>query len=354
MALRFFSRGKRRKEAAASRKGASTAPSVIPRHEYQPAPRVEPSADPLRRLLQQGRPAVILQNAAHWGDRPGAEGAKKAALKEIQARLADVPASAVSISETISEQAGGPEADYQDEPFLLSIHAVTNADFQHFVDGGGYGDQRYWPASILPHLIELIDLSGKEGPRFWRDGRHDWRFADHPVVGVSWYEAQAYALWCGLRLPTESEWQAVASWSIQTEADILRRFPWGDAMDLARCNVWSSQRGGTVPVQEYEKGQAPNGVRQLIGNTWEWTASPMLLKDDMDREIIGEMPMQVIRGGAFDTYFEAQATAQFSTGLIALARHHNTGFRTALTPETICPKVEAEDATEESATGASQ
>ena len=350
MALRLFFRGKRRKDAAARRKGSPTAPSIIPPHEYQPAPQVEPSADPLRRLLQQGRPAVILQNPAHWAGRPDAAAAKKAALKEIQARLAMVPASVASINETISGEVGGPETDYRNEPFLLSIHAVTNADFQHFVDGGGYGDQRYWPASILPHLIEFIDLSGNQAPRFWRDGRHDWRFAQHPVVGVSWYEAQAYALWCGLRLPTESEWQAAASWSIQTEADILRRFPWGDAMDLTRCNVWSSRRGGTVPVEEYEKGEAPNGVRQLIGNTWEWTASPMLLKDEMDREIIGEMPMQVIRGGAFDTYFEAQATAQFSTGLIALARHHNTGFRTALAPESISPKVEAE----ESATGASQ
>ncbi len=122
----------------------------------------------------------------------------------------------------------------------------------------------------------------------------------------------------------------VASWHINSSADLMRRFPWGDAMDNTRCNVWSSHRGGPIVVTEYPSGAAPNQVLQLVGNVWEWTNGEYMLSDDQGRPIVGEMPMHAIRGGAFDTYFEIQTTSQFRTGLIALARMHNTGFRCAM------------------------
>jgi iron(II)-dependent oxidoreductase len=111
---------------------------------------------------------------------------------------------------------------------------------------------------------------------------------------------------------------------------MMRRFPWGDAMDADRCNIWASRHGRTVPVDEYANGAAPNYVLQLVGNVWEWTDSEYTITDDDDRPIVGEMPMNVIRGAAFDTYFETQATNYFRTGQIALARAHNTGFRCAM------------------------
>ena len=154
--------------------------------------------------------------------------------------------------------------------------------------------------------------------------------SEHPIVGISWYEAQAFALWIGQRLPTEAEWQMAACWHINSSADLMRRFPWGDAMDNTRCNIWSSRRRETAKVAEYPKGTAPNHVLQLVGNVWEWTDSEYSITDDEDRPIFGEMPMQVIRGGAYDTYFETQATAQFRTGQITLARAHNCGFRCAI------------------------
>jgi iron(II)-dependent oxidoreductase len=121
-----------------------------------------------------------------------------------------------------------------------------------------------------------------------------------------------------------------ASWHIKSSADIMRRFPWGDAMDNARCNIWGARRGGTAPVDEYPTGSAPNQVRQLVGNVWEWTDTEYAVTDDAGRPIVGEMPMRAIRGGAFDTYFETQATNYFRTGQIALARTYNTGFRCAM------------------------
>ena len=216
------------------------------------------------------------------------------------------------------------------KPFLLDICAVTNAGFQRFVDAGCYEDLELWPEQIWQHLIEMQDLTGEPGPRFWRHRRHDRQLADHPVVGITVYEADACARWTGKRLPTEAEWQMAASWHLKSEANILRRFPWGDAMDQTRCNVWAARVGGTVPVDTYPEGAAPNGVLQLIGNVWEWTASEFEVSDFDGQPVLGEMPMRSVRGGAFDTYFESQATSLFRTGQIAMGRTYNTGFRCAM------------------------
>jgi iron(II)-dependent oxidoreductase len=109
----------------------------------------------------------------------------------------------------------------------------------------------------------------------------------------------------------------------------MRRYPWGDALDIRRCNIWSSAIGHTVPVGVYPNGASPNGVLQLIGNVWQWTESDLELTHE-GRPVVGDMLLKSIRGGAFDTYFAAQATSVFRTGLPALARVHNVGFRCAL------------------------
>ena len=85
-----------------------------------------------------------------------------------------------------------------------------------------------------------------------------------------------------------------------------------------------------MPVDEYEAGAAPNGVLQLIGNVWEWTSSNYEISDDCGRTVVGDMLMKEIRGGSYDTYFAAQATSCFRTGLASLARMHNVGFRCVL------------------------
>jgi iron(II)-dependent oxidoreductase len=297
---------------------------------FTPAPTETLDGDPVTRLYQQGRLNLILRDEDKWAHHPGADQVVKHTRHELEGRMALVPVGSVSISQTISAQPEAVENDISVEPFLLDVHTVTNARFQKFVDAGGYDELEYWPEEIWPHLIELKDLTGQPGPRYWRRGRHDLRLSDHPVVGVSWYEAQAFALWIGQRLPTEAEWQMASSWHINSSADLLRRFPWGDAMDKKRCNIWASRVGTTVPVTAYPKGVAPNQVLQLVGNVWEWTDSEYNITDDNDRPIVGEMPMHVIRGGAFDTYFETQTSSQFRTGQIALARTYNTGFRCAM------------------------
>ena len=297
---------------------------------YQPAAYESMEADELKRTFQQGRFAIILREEQKWGAHCSGPGIIEKAKQELEGRMALVPAGVVTISQTLH---AGPDETLEDtvvEPFLLEIHPVTNARYQKFIDAGGYDALEYWPEEIWPHLIELKDLTGQPGPRLWRQGRHDARLAEHPVVGVSWYEAQAYALWIGQRLPAETEWEMAASWHLNSSTDIVRRFPWGDAMDKKRCNVWSSRKGGTVPVSAYPNGAAPNHVLQLVGNVWEWTDTEYAVHDDQGRPVVGEMPMHVVRGGAFDTYFESQAASHFRTGQIALARTPNTGFRCAM------------------------
>ncbi|MBI4717238.1 MAG: SUMF1/EgtB/PvdO family nonheme iron enzyme [Planctomycetes bacterium] len=330
MALKFFSRNKAATMTPPAKRDRRDAVPRTPTSTFMPAPRQSLDADPLRRLVQQGRYNTILREEPKWATHPGGATIIQEAKRDLERRMALVPAGSVAVAQTLSLQPGAPEEDVSVEPFLLDVHAVTNARFQAFVDAGGYDDLDYWPEEIWPHLIELKDLTGEPGPRFWRHGRYDTQLSDHPVVGVSWYEAQAFALWIGQRLPTETEWQMAACWHINSSADLMRRFPWGDAMDNTRCNIWSSRNGGTVAVNGYPRGAAPNQVLQLIGNCWEWTNSEYLVSDTEGRPIVGEMPMRVIRGGAFDTYFETQATSQFRTGQIALARTHNTGFRCAM------------------------
>ncbi len=286
--------------------------------------------DPLKQLWQQGRYALIVKTAPTWLTHPEGPALTAAAREKLDRQTALVPEGIVALPLSLDARVGTAETEVHVKPFLIDVCAVTNARFQQFVDADGYEDLDLWPKEVWPHLIEMQDMTGASAPRFWRNGRHDRRLSEHPVVGVSWYEADAFARWRGQRLPTEAEWQMAASWHLKSEANILRRFPWGDAMDQTRCNVWASRVGTTVPVDAYPEGTAPNGVRQLIGNTWEWTASEFQIRDGDDRPVLGEMPMRAIRGGAFDTYFESQATSLFRTGQITMGRTHHTGFRCAL------------------------
>ena len=179
-------------------------------------------------------------------------------------------------------------------------------------------------------MISFKDQTDHAGPRFWRAGRHHRDLAKHPVVGICYYEAEAYARWAGFRLPTEIEWQMAASWRIRSSAHVHRRYPWGDALDLSFCNIWASGHGGTLPVDACPGGAAPNGVVQLIGNVWEWTASDFEAVDREGRSVVGDTLLKSIRGGAYDTYFPWQAVGAFRSGLRCLTRAHNVGFRCAL------------------------
>ncbi len=216
--------------------------------------------------------------------------------------------------------------------FHLDRHAVTNAQYAKFIADGGYSQTDYWPQEIWPNLLQFVDSTGYSGPRFWRDGKCPKGKASHPVVGICWFEARAFALWCGKRLPTSLEWQHAASWWTGRDGRGRNiRYPWGNTFVPAKANTWAAGPGETVPVDRHADGCTPNGVYQLIGNVWEWVATQYQYDTGKSGlRVTFEQPLAEIRGGAFDTYFETQATCQFRTGQPFLYRADNLGFRCCL------------------------
>ena len=328
MALRLLSRKRNGPQTRQQRRTAKHTAAQAP--PYESAEPLTFEQDLLRRDLQLERYGIIVANRNRWKTHPDGETIYRSALQAIDERFALVPEGFVSLPQTVIDAPGCPEVDVETQPFLLSRYNVTNRQYQKFVDDDSYANLELWDEDTWPHLIDFKDPTGYPAPRFWQNGRHNQPLADHPVVGICSYEALAYARWAGFRLPTEAEWQMAASWRVRTAAHVLRRYPWGDALDTQRCNIWASNIGTTVPVDAYESGQAPNGVYQLIGNVWEWTSSEFNVTDDEGNRVVGDMLMKAIRGGAFDTYFSAQATSLFRTGLASLARCHNIGFRCVL------------------------
>jgi iron(II)-dependent oxidoreductase len=216
-----------------------------------------------------------------------------------------------------------------DTVFLERL-TITNRQFQAFVDQGGYQKKSLWQASVWPSVKEFVDRTGALGPRFWSAGRHQASEANHPVVGVCWFEAEAYARWIGMRLPTDAEWVRAASSPIETgDAITQRKYTWGDSFLPERANLWSSGIGHTALAGAYGEGDSVGGARQMIGNVWEWTSSNLQLWNGRDPIEIAE-PMKSLRGGAFDSYLDTRATCQCRSADTPLARRHNIGFRCAV------------------------
>jgi gamma-glutamyl hercynylcysteine S-oxide synthase len=218
------------------------------------------------------------------------------------------------------------------EAFYLDRYPVTNLQYHEFIAAGGYEQMAIWDREIWPAVLDFVDRGGHPGPRFWRGGGLPRGEENHPVVGVSWYEAAAFARWAGKRLVTDAEWVKAASWPVAFagHATMQRRYPWGETMDRSRANLWGSGPGRTVAVEEFPAGVSVGGVQQLIGNVWEWTADAFMFDAAEPAGSSETMNLKSLRGGAFDTYLDNQATCHFQSGDLAMARKHNIGFRLAI------------------------
>jgi iron(II)-dependent oxidoreductase len=259
------------------------------------------------------------------------------ARDDLERQMALVPAGNVSLGPIRGAAADDEAADAavdtrHVEAMLLDRYPATNREYFAFVEAGGYEQMSIWDPQIWTAVFDFVDATGAPGPRFWKHGKFPRGEEDFPVVGVSWYEAAAYARWVGKRLPTEAEWLKAGSWPVplSDKQQWQRKFPWGDTMDRERCNLWGSGPGKAVAVSEFSSGVSVGGVYQLIGNVWEWTSGNFGASDAEQDDLILPAPMKSIRGGAFDTYFENQATCQFRSGESPLSRKHNIGFRCAI------------------------
>jgi ergothioneine biosynthesis protein EgtB len=159
--------------------------------------------------------------------------------------------------------------------FKVGVFKVTNGEFLEFVRAGGYEERSLWGGTNW----EWMRRSGLRHPAFWRSGSSGWVFRgmfhecplpmDAPVW-VSHAEADAYARWKGLRLPTEAEWHRVAC----GEPDGGERdYPWGDEAPTARHGNFDSHQWDPTPVGSHPEGRSAFGAYDTLGNGWEWTST---------------------------------------------------------------------------------
>jgi gamma-glutamyl hercynylcysteine S-oxide synthase len=162
--------------------------------------------------------------------------------------------------------------------FRIARAPVTNGEYARFVAERGYERREFWSEEGWA----LREREGWQSPLYWRREGSAWverrmfeeseLHVGHPVTGVSWFEAEAYAKFAGRRLPTEAEWERAASWD--DARGHKRRYAWGDEEpDDARAN-FGRRLWGTTPVGSHPQGASAAGCLDMTGNVWEWTSTP--------------------------------------------------------------------------------
>lgn len=223
--------------------------------------------------------------------------------------------------------------------FLIDTTPVSNGAYQRFIEAGGYEDPRWW----TPEGWAQVQEHSLHAPLFWKRDGGQWlrrRFGvtepvppDEPVLHVSWYEADAYARWAGRRLPSEVEWEKAARYDPATGRAM--RYPWGDE-DPTPAHANLGQRHlRPAPIGSYPDGQSPLGVRQLIGDVWEWTASDFLPYPGFAAfpyreysEVFFGDEYKVLRGGSF-AVDPVACRGTFRNWDLPIRRQIFSGFRTA-------------------------
>ncbi len=260
--------------------------------------------------LGDPRPGVGVTPLPQVGEGPGVR-----AIPDIV--WCEVPAGPFLMG---SDKRRDPEAFERELPqhevtlsaYSIGKYPVTNAQFAAFVQAGGYGEPRYWAEA--------------EAAGVWRDGQIQLEWADeirdrpadfgtsfnlpnHPVVGVTWYEALAFCRWLTeqlrengqlapdqeVTLPTEAQWEKASR-----GAD-GRIYPWGEEPDPGKANYDETGIGATSAAGCFPRGASPYGALDMSGNVYEWCQTKWResYKKPADESLEGT-ETRVVRGGSWD------------------------------------------------------
>ena len=248
-----------------------------------------------------------------WAPRDAAE---RLGAMEAPGGMTLVPAGSFLMgSDPRKDRAAGPQEQPQHQVYLdvfkIDRFEVSNVEYLRFVLG-----------------------TGADWPKFWRENPFPEKAALHPVINVSWYEADAFCRWAGKRLPTEAEWEKAA------RGVDGRIFPWGnEPAGWIKSNIAhpGSKRGFKYPplanIYRYDKGTSPYGVYQMAGNVSEWVSDwfdPEYYRQGHDKNPLGPKSgeLKVFRGGSWNEDPEVARSAGRNAGPPD-RESYLTGFRCA-------------------------
>ncbi|NWX12321.1 SUMF2 enzyme, partial [Aegotheles bennettii] len=201
-------------------------------------------------------------------------------------------------------------------PFRIDRFPVTNRDFREFVrekkyrtEAEAFGWSFVFEDFVSEELKKKVTQKLESAPwwlpiekAFWRQpsgpGSSIKDRLDYPVLHVSWNDAQAFCAWKGKRLPTEEEWEFAARGGLEQ-----RVYPWGNKFQPNRMNLWQGDFPRVDTAEDGYHGVSPvaafppqnnYGLSDLLGNTWEWTASEYPAPGLSSRQ-----KMHVLRGGSW-------------------------------------------------------
>ncbi|MDE3089164.1 MAG: SUMF1/EgtB/PvdO family nonheme iron enzyme, partial [Chloroflexota bacterium] len=210
--------------------------------------------------------------------------------------------------------------------FWIAKYLTTCAQYQKFIDAGGYQKTEYWKTKAAKQWLK----ESTKQPRYWDDPR--WNRPNLPVVGVTWFEASAFCEWMNeafsildlrfsiddqvnrdlksaianrklkIRLATEAEWEKTATWDFNRKRKLV--YPWSDEFDPTKANTREGENpvNSTSSVGIYPNGASPCGALDMAGNVWEWCSTlyqeyPYRL--DAKHESPEAQGNRVLRGGSW-------------------------------------------------------